>query len=108
MNIQQALKQAQALQAKMAEMQNRLADEIVEGKSGGGMVVVKCSCKGVAKDIQIDESLLKPEEKEILQDLIIAALNNAKESADVKMSEEMKAIQGSLGLPPGLMNNFPF
>lgn len=107
MNIQQALKQAQALQSKMGEMQKKLEAELVEGKSGGGLVKITSSCKGEVKDISIDESLLKPEEKEVLQDLIIAAFNNAKESADTKMSEEMKKITGSLGLPPGMLN-FPF
>jgi len=107
MNIQQAMKQAQALQSKMAEMQKKLEAEVVEGKAGGGLVKISSTCKGDVKDILIDESLMKVEEREVLQDLIIAALNNAKESADAKMAEEMKKITGSLGLPPGMLN-FPF
>ncbi len=107
MNIQQAMKQAQALQSKMAEMQKKLEAEVVEGKAGGGLVKISSTCKGDVKDILIDESLMKVEEREVLQDLIIAAFNNAKESADAKMAEEMKKITGSLGLPPGMLN-FPF
>jgi len=106
MNIQQALKQAQALQSKMAEMQKQLENEVVEGKSGGGMVKISTSCKGEVKSVDIDESLLQKDEKEVLQDLIIAAFNNAKESADTRMADEMKKISGSLGLPAGM--NFPF
>ena len=106
MNIQQAMKQAQALQAKMAEMQKKFEAEIVEGTSGGGLVKITSTCKGEVKSIFIDPSICKPEEKEVLEDLIVAAFNNTKESADSKMESEMKKITGSLGLPAGL--NFPF
>lgn len=106
-NIQQAMKQAQALQSKMAELQKQLGDELVEGKAGGGLVTVTTTCKGEVRNINIDNSLLKETEKEVLEDLIIAAFHNAKESADSKMSEEMKKLAGSLGLPPNMLN-FPF
>jgi DNA-binding YbaB/EbfC family protein len=62
MNIQQAMKQAQALQSKMAEMQKKFEVEIVEGKSGGGLVVITSTCKGEVKDIKIDDSLMKLDE----------------------------------------------
>jgi DNA-binding YbaB/EbfC family protein len=108
MNIQQALKQAQALQSKMTEMQKQLENEVVEGKAGGGLVTITTTCKGEVKNVVIDPSLMTSEDKEMLEDLLVAAFNNAKESADSKMAEEMKRITASLGLPANMMNNFPF
>ncbi len=105
--MQQALKQAQALQAKMAELQKKMEQEVVEGKAGGGMVTVVATCKGEIKKVNIDASLMDPKEKEVLEDLIIAALNQAKDNADKKMSEGMQNIASSLGLPPSMLN-FPF
>lgn len=106
MNIQHALKQAQLLQTKMAEKQKDFESKTIDQQSGGGLVKVTITYKGELKKIDIDQSLLVAAEKEVLEDLIIAALNNAKESADKKMSDEMKEITSGLGLPAGL--NLPF
>lgn len=107
MSIQAALKQAQALQGKMGELQKKLEQELVEGKAGGGLVKVTSTCKGEVKKVEIDESLLNASDKEVLEDLIVAAFNNAKQGADEKMNEEMKRIANSLGIPPNMLN-LPF
>ena len=104
MNIQQALKQAQNLQNKMLDLQKKLENELVEGQAGGGMVKVTATCKGKVEKVVIDPSLLNPDEKEVLEDLIVAAINNAKQSADQKTSEAMKQLSSSMGLPENMMN----
>tara|TARA_B100001057_G_C22734445_1_gene905219 strand:+ start:819 stop:1142 length:324 start_codon:yes stop_codon:yes gene_type:complete len=101
-NFGNMMKQAQQLQKKMAEAQDKLNDIIVEGTSGGGLVKVSASAKGVVKGISIDESLIKTEEKEILEDLIVAAINDAKNKGETAAQEEMKALTGGLPLPPGM------
>ena len=101
MNIQQVMKQAQMLQTKMQEMQKKMEAELVEGQSGGGVVKVVATCKGEIKSIDIDKSIINPEDKELLQDLIIAAINNAKDTADTKMNTEMEKMSSSMGLPAG-------
>lgn len=101
MNIQQMMKQAQMLQSKMQEMQTKMEAEEIEGKSGGGMVKVVATCKGELRSIEIDPSLIIPEDREILQDLIVAAVNNAKDTADTKMNDEMQKMSSSMGLPAG-------
>lgn len=106
MNIQQMMKQAQALQSKMTELQSKLGEEIVIGQAGGGLVKVHASCKGELQKIELDPSVIDPSEKEMLEDLIVAAFKNAKDLADNKMAEGMKEISSSLGLPPNM--NFPF
>ena len=101
-NIGNMMKQAQQLQKKMAEAQDKLNDIEVEGSSGGGLVKVTATAKGSFKRILIDESLLKKDEKEILEDLIIAAINDAKLKGEAAAQEEMKSITGGLPLPPGM------
>ncbi len=101
-NIGNMMKQAQQLQKKMAEAQDKLNTIEVEGVSGGSLVKIITTAKGEYKRISIDESLLKVEEKEILEDLIIAAINDAKQKAEVVAQEEMKSITGGLPLPPGM------
>jgi len=96
------MKQAQQLQKKMAEAQNKLNEIEVEGTSGGGLVKVTATAKGDFKRIFIDNSLLKSEEKEILEDLIIAAINDAKQKGETTAQEEMKSLTGGLPLPPGM------
>ena len=81
-NIGNMMKQAQQMQKKMAEAQEKLNSIEVEGVSGGGMVKVTASAKGDVKRIVIDDSLMKPEEKEITEDLIVAAINDAKQKAE--------------------------
>ncbi len=101
-NFGNMMKQAQELQKKMAEAQNKLNDIEVEGLSGGGLVKVTSTAKGTLKRIFIDESLMKNDEKEILEDLIIAAINDAKQKGEIAAQEEMKSLTGGLPLPPGM------
>src|SRR3954452_5699378 len=96
------MKQASQLQAKMQEMQAELDKIEVEGTAGGGMVTVTLTAKGELKGVKLDDSLVKPEEKEILEDLLIAAHADARRKADAVMQEKMKALTGGLPLPPGL------
>ena len=91
-----------AIAKKMAEAQEKLNLIEVEGISGGGLVKVIATAKGDIKRINIDESLLKKEEKEMTEDLIIAAINDAKQKGETASQEEMKSITGGLPLPPGM------
>tara|TARA_Y100000996_G_scaffold371395_1_gene319622 strand:+ start:587 stop:910 length:324 start_codon:yes stop_codon:yes gene_type:complete len=101
-NFGNMMKQAQQLQKKMSEAQEKLNEIEVEGTSGGGLVKINATAKGVFKRISIDESLLKTDEKEILEDLIIAAINDAKQKGETVAQEEMKSLTGGLPLPPGM------
>ena len=101
-NIGNMMKQAQQLQKRMAEVQEKLKSIEVEGTSGGGMVKVVVSAKGEVKRISLDDSLIKIEEKEMMEDLIIAAINDAKNKAENVAQEEMKAVTGGMPLPPGM------
>ena len=96
------LKQAQEAQAKIATMQAQLEEQEVEGKSGGGMISVQMTGKYGLKKISIDKSLIDPNEKEMLEDLIVAAFNDAKTKVDSNANEQMSKIAGGLGLPPGM------
>ena len=96
------MKQAGQLQAKMAEMQAELDQVTVEGAAGGGMVSVTMSARGELKGVRIDEQLIKPGEKEIIEDLIVAAHADARRKAEVLMAEKMKSLTGGLPLPPGM------
>jgi len=100
-NIGNMMKQAQQLQKKMSEAQEKLKSIEVEGSSGGGMVKVIVNAKGDIKKINIDESLMKPNEKEITEDLVLAAINDAKNKAENVAAEEMKNLTGGISLPPG-------
>lgn len=102
MNIMQMLKQAQQLQSKMEAMQAELEAIEVEGQSGGGLVRITLSGKMAMKAVRIDPSLLKAEEGEILEDLVIAAHQDAKVRAERVMQEKMQEVTGGLPLPPGL------
>ena len=101
-NFGNMMKQAQQLQKKMAEAQEKLNEIEVTGSSGGGLVRVTATAKGVFKSVYIDETLLKKDEKEILEDLIIAAINDAKTKGEQAAQEEMKNLTGGLPLPPGM------
>ena len=100
-NLADIMKQAGQMQARMAEMQARLEAATIEGQSGGGMIKVKMTGKSVVIGLDIDSSLLKADEKEILEDLIIAALADAKNKAENIMAAEMKTVTGGMPLPPG-------
>ena len=86
----------------MAEAQDKLNEIEVEGSSGGGLVKVTATAKGNFKRISIDDSLIKNDEKEMLEDLIIAAINDAKQKGENAAQEEMKSLTGGLPLPPGM------
>ena len=101
-NLGNMMKQAQQLQKKMAEAQDKLNDIEVEGLSGGGLVKVTATAKGNIKRIDIDDSIIKSDEKEVLEDLIVAATNDAKEKGEAAAQEQMKSITGGLPLPPGM------
>ena len=101
-NIGNMMKQAQQLQAKMAEAQEKLNSIEVEGVSGGGMVKVLATAKGEIKRITLDESLMSKEEKEMTEDLIVAAINDAKQKGESASQEEMKSVTGGIPLPPGM------
>ena len=96
------MKQAAQLQSKMQEMQAELDHIEVEGAAGGGMVTVRMTAKGEMKSVKIDDSLIKPEEKEILEDLLVAAHADARRKAEEVLQEKMKGLTGGLSLPPGL------
>lgn len=102
MNLQKMLKQAQEMQNRMAEMQARLAEEQSEGSAGGGMVKITLNGKGGMLKVSLDPSLLVADEKEVLEDLIIAAFNEAKNKADSSMAGQMEKITAGMGLPPGM------
>ena len=101
MDFMGMMKQAQAMQAKMAETQAELEHTVVEGEAGGGLVKVTLTAKGVLKSVSIDPSLIKADEQEILEDLIVTAHAQARAKADDAMAEKMKALTGGLQLPPG-------
>ena len=96
------LKQAQELQKKMADAQKKVEELEAEGTSGGGLVKVKINGRNVTTSLSIDESLISKDEREILEDLIVAALNDAREKVQKKISEEMSSLTGGLKLPPGM------
>jgi nucleoid-associated protein EbfC len=101
-NMMSMMKQAQELQAKMAEFQAELENMQVEGVSGGGLVKAVLNGKGAMVRMSIDESLMKPGEAEIVEDLIVAAHNDAKQKVEQAMAEKMQSLTGGLPLPPGM------
>ena len=101
-NLGDMMKQVQAMQSRMADMQAKLEQATVTGQSGGGLVKVTLSGKGAMTGISIDASLFKPEDREIVEDLIVAAHTDAKNKVETMMAEEMKSVTGGLPLPPGL------
>ena len=100
------MKQAAQLQSKMQELQAELDHIEVEGTAGGGMVAVTLTAKGDMKGAKIDESLMKPGEKEILEDLLVAAHADAKQKVEGMMAEEMQKATAGLNIPGGLPGGF--
>lgn len=100
-NLGQMMKQAQQMQAKMADMQAKLGDMEIGGVAAGGMVAVTLNGRGEMRKVKIDRSLVDPEDVEVLEDLIVAAYNDAKGKVEARMQEEMAKLTGGLGLPPG-------
>jgi len=105
-NIGQIMKQAQQMQTKMAELQEQLAGLEVAGSAGGGMVQVTMSGKGELRGVKIDPTLANPDDVEVLEDLIMAAANDAKAKVEVRVQEEMQKLTGGLQLPPGMQLPF--
>lgn len=101
-NLGNLMKQAQQMQSKMAEMQAKLGELEVTGASGGGMLKVTLNGKFELKGIKIDPSLVTPDDVEVLEDLIVAAFNDAKGKAEAAMQEEMQKVTGGLNLPAGM------
>jgi DNA-binding YbaB/EbfC family protein len=101
-DIMGLMKQVQSAQAKLQEMQKELEGIEVEGQAGGGLVKLRLTAKGDMRAVSIDASLLKPEEAEILEDLLVAAHAEARRKAETLLAEKMKEATGGLPLPPGL------
>ena len=102
MDLMKMMKQAQEIQGRMQKLQEELSGLEVEGQSGGGLVRVKLNGKLEARGVKIDPSLIKPEEAEILEDLVMAAFQDAKGKAEAAVQVRMQEITGGLALPPGL------
>ncbi|HLK81398.1 MAG TPA: YbaB/EbfC family nucleoid-associated protein [Xanthobacteraceae bacterium] len=96
------MRQAAELKSKMEAMQAELDQLEVEGAAGGGMVTMKMSAKGEVRSVNLDPSLMKPEDKEITEDLIVAAHADARRKAETLLQDKMKSLTGGLPLPPGL------
>lgn len=99
--IQAAQKAAQTIQKQMEDAQGKLDNIEIEGAAGGGMVKIRATAKGRVIGVNIDESLLAPSEKGILEDLVAAAFNDARGKADAAAAEEMQKVQMAAGIPPG-------
>ncbi len=101
-NLGEMMRKAQEVQEKIADMQKRLIELEVVGQAGGGLVVATLNGKGEAKRMQIDASLLAPSEKEMLEDLVVAAINDAKAKIDGHIAFETEKMMSGLPLPPGM------
>ncbi len=101
-NLGKMMKQAQELQGRMAEIQEKLAELEITGAAGGGMVEVTLNGKGEARKFKIDPAAVNADETEMLEDLLLAAFNDAKGKQEQAMREKMSALTGVLPLPPGM------
>ena len=101
-NLGQMMKQAQEMQSKMSEMQDKLSELEVTGSSGGGLVKITMSGKHQVKSLKIDESLVDKDNIEVLEDLAVAAINDARTKVDNAVNKKMSELTGGLQLPPGL------
>lgn len=101
-NLGNMMKQAQQMQARMQEMQAKLGDVEMTGQSGAGMVSITLNGKGDLKAVKIDPKAVDPEDVEVLEDLIVAAFNDAKNKVEAHMAEETAKLMGGLKLPPGM------
>ena len=101
-NISQIMKQAKAMQEKMNELQQKVEKEEVEGTSGGGLVKVVLNGKYAATKVMIDPSLMKEEEADILEDLLVAAINDSTKKIAENMANQLGSISGGIDLPPGM------
>lgn len=103
-NMQQMMQKAQEMQRKMESLQKELGDKEVEGMAGGGLVRATMTCKGQLKQLKIDRTLVNPDEIELLEDIVKAAINDARTKADTTMADETAKAMSQMGLPPGLLN----
>ena len=101
-NMSQIMKQEKAMQEKMAEMQKKIEETEIEGSSGGGAVKIVMNGKHEVKNLFIDPSIVNSDEKEVLEDLIIAALNDVNKKISENTNDQLGSISGGMGLPPGL------
>ncbi len=101
-NLGQMMKQAQEMQTKMQEMQDKLAAVEVGGTAGGGLVSVTLNGKGDMRAVRIDPSIFNGDDAGVVEDLIMAAFNDAKVKVEARAAEEMSKLTGGLNLPPGL------
>ncbi|MES2728661.1 MAG: YbaB/EbfC family nucleoid-associated protein [Pseudomonadota bacterium] len=108
-NMQQMMQKAQEMQRKMATLQQSLGDLEVDGHAGGGLVKISMTCKGHVKQLRIDPTLVNPADVALLEDIVKAAMNDARAKADAKMAEETEKAMGQMGLPSGLLGQgLPF
>ena len=105
-NLGQMMKQVQEMQEKMQSLQAEMEDLTVEGSSGAGMIMVSLNGKGVVREVKIDPSIVDPKDIGLLEDLIAAAVNDARSKVDDKVAEKMQEVSGGITLPPGF--NLPF
>ena len=105
-NLDELMKMAQEAQAKLMQAHEGLDKVVVEGASGGGLVKVRASAKGQILGVEIDESLLQPSEKQMVEDLVAAAINDARGKADEAAKGAMADVTGGLQLPPGFKMPF--
>lgn len=105
-DMSKMMKAAQEMQGKMESLQEDLSAMTVEGQSGAGLVKATATAKGELVGLDIDPSIFKPDEKEVVEDLILAAIKDAQSKASEKSREEMQKLTEGLGLPPGM--NLPF
>ncbi|MEE2952822.1 hypothetical protein SAMN06297251_101216 [Fulvimarina manganoxydans] len=105
-DLMNMMKQAKAMQEKMAGLQEEMAELTASGQSGGGLVTVTLSGKGEMTSLSIDPSLIKSDEGDILEDLVVAAHNDAKGKLELAMQEKTQALTAGLNLPAGM--KFPF
>lgn len=105
-DIMGMMKAASEMKGKMDALQAELAEMVVEGKAGGGLVTVSLSGKGEMKGVSIDPSLFKEDDIEVIEDLVVAAHNDAKAKAETAMQEKMSEVTSGLPIPPGM--KFPF
>jgi hypothetical protein len=101
-NFGNLMKQAQEMQAKMAEMQESLVDLEITGQAGGGMVTAVLNGKGEMRSLKIDKSLVDPDDVEVLEDLVVAAVNDAKGKVESEVQAKTQELMGGLQLPPGM------
>lgn len=105
-NLGAMMKQAQQMQSKMAELQEEMAGMVVTGHSGAGMVEVTLNGKSEARGVKIDPSLFEDKDAEVLEDLLVAAFNDAKAKVEAAMKEKVAKLTGGLQLPPGMQLPF--